>query len=155
MNCSEIRTTPVPRAALTLCSGLLSYLEATEMECDSRARERLVSLRVRNMRSAQVTFHLEPWGEEYPMPQGATFQIIARGPEGDLLEVEVGDSSITAYAWPGSVVSLFHEEVELGGGHGERTPVPQTPQCTSVAAFLRTVLGTPTERRTSPVPDDA
>jgi hypothetical protein len=113
----------------------------------------VVSLNVSNVRAVEITFHLEPWGEVYSMLPGATFRIVARGPEGDTLELEAGDDYIIAYGWSGSVVSLFHDGEELRGGRGERTPVPPTPPSTSVATFLRTVIGSPVERDTSPSVD--
>jgi hypothetical protein len=125
------------------------------MKCESQPEERLVSLTVRNVRPAEIVFYLEPWGEEYRMPPGAMFRIVAQGPQGDLLEVEVGDGSITAYGWPGSVVSLFDGDVELGAGSGERTPVPNVPQSSTVATFLRTILGKPVEPQVPPPTDIA
>jgi hypothetical protein len=74
-----------------------------------------------------VTFFLEPWGEQYLMAPEATFEIVARGPEGDCLEVEFADDHIILYGWPGSVVTLFHAGTELGAGSSERTPIPFTP----------------------------
>jgi hypothetical protein len=103
--------------------------------------ESIVTLTVRNARAAEVVFHLEPWGEEYPMPPGAAFQIVARGPAGQSLELEVGEERLIVYGWPGSVVSLFDERGELGGGSGERPPVPPTPPSMSVSTFMRTVVG--------------
>jgi len=35
-----------------------------------------------------LTFFLEPWGEQYRLAPEETFEIVARGPEGDSLEVE-------------------------------------------------------------------
>jgi hypothetical protein len=35
-----------------------------------------------------LTFSLEPWGEQYRLAPEETFEIVARGPEGDSLEVE-------------------------------------------------------------------
>jgi hypothetical protein len=108
------------------------------------------SLTVRNTCAVAVTFHLEPWGEEYPMPPGAAFQVVARGPEGDALELEVGDDGIIVYGWPGSVVWLSHDGQELGGRRGERPPVPATPPGMGVATFMRTLFGAPVEPPPSP-----
>jgi hypothetical protein len=120
------------------------------VEYNSQPSTAVVSLTVRNVRAVEITFHLEPWGEEYLMPPGAAFQIVARGPEGGSLEVEMGDEDIIAYGWSGSVVSLFQDGDELGGGW-ERPPVPATPPSMSVASFLRTVFGVPVE---PPPPDN-
>jgi hypothetical protein len=120
---------------------------------DPEAARAVVSLTVRNVRAVAVTFHLEPWGEEYPMPPGAAFQVVARGPEGDSLELEAGDDGIIVYGWPGSVVWLFHDGQELGGGRGERQPVPATPPGMGVATFMRTLFGAPVEPPPSPFDD--
>jgi hypothetical protein len=120
---------------------------------DPAAGRAVVSLTVRNARAVAVTFYLEPWGEEYPMPPGAAFQVVARGPEGDALELEAGDDGIIVYGWPGSVVGLFHNGEELGGGRGERQPVPATPPGMGVATFMRTLFGVPVEPPASPSDD--
>jgi hypothetical protein len=97
------------------------------MQSEPEANECLLSLRIRNSHSAALTFYLEPWGEQYAMPPEATFAVVAKGPEGDSLEVEFADDHITLHGWPGSVVSLFHAGIELGAGFSERTPEPLTP----------------------------
>ncbi len=61
------------------------------------------------------------------MTPEATFTVVARGPEGDSLEVEWADDHIILYGWAGSIVSLFHKGKEVGVGASERTPVPSTP----------------------------
>ena len=86
------------------------------------------SLRVCNAHALPITLHLEPWGEQYTMPPEATFLVVARGPEGDALEVECAEDHIVLYGWPGSVVTLFHAGKEVGAGTAERAPVPLTPQ---------------------------
>jgi hypothetical protein len=50
------------------------------------------------------------------MAPGATFEVVARGPDQDPFEVEYGDNHITLYGWTGSVVSVFQDGVELGTG---------------------------------------
>ena len=111
--------------------------EKAEMDCDSTAAETVVSLRLRNERAVAATLHLEPWGEEYTMPPGATFQVVGRGPKGDSLELEIGDEHLVVYGWSGSVVEVHHDGVELGETRSAHSPVPATPPGTSVATFLR------------------
>lgn len=89
--------------------------------------EHIVTIRLLNSRSIGIKFYLEPWGEEYEMPPDATFDVVAKGPQGGSLEVEFGDDHITVYGWAGSVVSLFHNGTELGKGLWERSPVPSYP----------------------------
>jgi hypothetical protein len=69
-----------------------------------------------------LTFSLEPWGEQYRLAPEETFEIVARGPEGDTLEVEFADDQIILYGWPGSVVTLLHKGTELGAGGSKHTP---------------------------------
>jgi hypothetical protein len=90
-------------------------------------QEYTTSLRVCNAHAFPITLHLEPWGEQYTMPPEATFVVVARGPEGDALEMECAEDHIILYGWPGSVVTLFHAGKEVGAGTAERAPVPLTP----------------------------
>lgn len=46
------------------------------------------------------------------MPGGATFDIVAQGPDGDALEIEFDETDITVYGWSGSVVLLSTPQVE-------------------------------------------
>lgn len=83
---------------------------------------------LRNRRKRPVELRLEPWGERYTMPAGATFQIVARGPEGDSLEIEWGQDAVTVYGWPGSVVSVLRKGIDVGAGEGEaRSPRETAP----------------------------
>ncbi len=90
-------------------------------------KEYTTSLRVCNAHAVPITLHLEPWGERYTMPPEATFLVVARGPDGDALEVECAKDHIVVYGWPGSVVTLFQTGKEVGAGAAERAPVPLTP----------------------------
>ncbi len=85
------------------------------------------SLRVCNSRPVTLTFCLEPWGEQYPIAPEAIFEVVAKGPKGDSLEVEFADDHIVLYGWPGSIVTVFHEGKALGAGGSERLPTPPTP----------------------------
>ncbi len=85
------------------------------------------SLRMCNAHAVPITLHLEPWSEQYTMPPEATFVVVARGLEGDALEVACAEDHIVVYGWPGSVVTLFHAGKEVGAGAAERVPVPLTP----------------------------
>ena len=96
------------------------------MPYDPETKEYVTALRVYNARSVPLTLYLEPWGEQYIMAPEATFTAVAKGPEGDALEVEWADDHIVLYGWPGSVVTLFHEGKEVGSGTSERAPVPST-----------------------------
>ena len=98
------------------------------MPYDPETKEYVTSLRVCNSRSIALIFSLEPWGEQYRLAPDETFEIVARGPEGDSLEVEFADDQIIVYGWPGSVVTLFHKGTELGATDSKHTPIPATPR---------------------------
>jgi hypothetical protein len=55
------------------------------------------------------------------MAPEAIFDVVARGPRGDTLEVEFTDEQIILYGWLGSTVVVFHEGIELGASCAERT----------------------------------
>jgi hypothetical protein len=79
---------------------------------------------VRNGSSGQVTLYLEPWGEEYQMPEKSEFVFIGHGPkEGSGFTIDYRDTSIVVGGWTGSVVWVFCQGKELGDG-GRRPPVP-------------------------------
>ncbi len=97
------------------------------MRAKTAADECVAATRLVNSRDVAVKLLLEPWGEVYEMAPGAVFEVMARGPAGDALEVAIADDAITVWGWPGSVVRLFHEGTELGAGSGERSLAPSMP----------------------------
>jgi hypothetical protein len=84
----------------------------------------VTQLRIQNVHSYPLAIRVEPWGEELSLLPNETYAIVARGPEGDFLEVELGESRVIVYGWPGSVVSIFHEHKLL---RACQIPVPSTP----------------------------
>ncbi len=93
----------------------------------AKVAQTFVATRLINSREVAIKFYLEPWGEEYEMAAGAVFHVVARGPAGDALEVTISDEQIVVWGWPRSVVTLYHEDVELGAGRWGRSPVPSMP----------------------------
>ena len=74
-------------------------------------------VRVTNTRNQEISFCLEPWGEIYPWPPNTDIDIVAYGPEdhpGDLLVITLEETCVSAWAWPGSTVSIFQGGNELG-----------------------------------------
>jgi hypothetical protein len=65
-------------------------------------------LRIHNAQPSSVTFCLEPWADEVVMPPDGIYEILAKGPDGDYLEVLLSDHRITVYGWSGSVASVFN-----------------------------------------------
>jgi hypothetical protein len=66
-----------------------------------------------------VTLRLEPWGEEYTVPPGATVQVVARGPAGDALDIQWADDRVTVYGWPGSIVAVRRKGVDVSAGSSD------------------------------------
>jgi hypothetical protein len=97
------------------------------------AAEYAAATRLVNSRDVAIRLSLEPWGEVYEMAPGTIYEAVARGPAGDALEVTVTDDGITVWGWPGSIVTLVHDGVELGAGAGPRSPVPSMPPLVRVA----------------------
>ena len=97
------------------------------MQAEHKALAVCISLRIRNSRATSLTFYLEPWGEAYLMPPDAIFEVVARGPAGDCLEVEYAEDHITVYGWSGSTVSLFHAGIALGAACETQASVPTVP----------------------------
>ena len=81
-------------------------------------------LRVQNSSRNSRKLWIEPWGDEILMQPGATFDIVAKGPEGDCLEVANGDSDIVVYGWPKSTLVVLQAGARL---MEYLTPAPSTP----------------------------
>jgi hypothetical protein len=72
-----------------------------------------IKMRLRNDRSSSQEIRLEPWGEIYEFPGGDTIEVEASGPDTEMLEIEVGESSVTVHGWVGSAVRLLRNGREL------------------------------------------
>lgn len=84
------------------------------MKIREKRPENVLRLRIKNTSAEPVVFILEPWGNEYNMPPGTTFEVLATGPEGDELELQFAEHEITLYGWTGSIVRLFQDGIEIG-----------------------------------------
>jgi len=93
-------------------------------ESNSEVEQRLW---LENSHTEDVLFHLEPWGEQYPMNPGVVFEVRARGPRDDGLYVELGNGEVAVWAWSGSSVQLFKQGVELDPGKRPRPKLPDAP----------------------------
>lgn len=92
------------------------------MEAPQGPAEVMSRLRLTNSRPDAIRFSLEPWGEEYTLPPETTLEVTARGPEGGVLEVDIGVDGVTAWGWAGSTATLSRDGRTLGPE--ARTPVP-------------------------------
>jgi hypothetical protein len=93
-----------------------------------------VTLRISNSGDHAVQFVLEPWGEIYPMPAGATFVVISQGAHENMVEVTFDPDTIKFWGASGSTASLFHEGKELGAGQWQRAVVPEMPKAKAKVA---------------------
>ena len=89
--------------------------------------ETSTSVVLTNSKEKDLLLCLEPWGDQYVMPPGASFRVLIRGPRDGDLEVDYAENQITIYGWSGSVISVLHNGAELGAGLWKRQPAPQTP----------------------------
>jgi hypothetical protein len=94
---------------------------------DESSRDRAHIARVTNSSAADKRLILEPWGEEYMFPVGGVLDIVSEGPRDGFPEFDFADEHITIYGWPGAVISIFLDGIELGANPQKRTPVPPTP----------------------------
>lgn len=103
-----------------------------------RAPLSTVKTALRNRRKSSVRLRLEPWGEEYTLGPGQTVQVLARGPEGDTLDIEWGSDVVTVYGWPGSVVSVRRRGVDVAPleARRERQTAPFLPEGMRVRDWL-------------------
>lgn len=90
-----------------------------------------VCLRVTNSRPVPTTFKLEPWGECYAMPQGASFEIVFQNVGDEALEVQHETDSITVYGTTCSVATVFYQGEEIAAGNAPRAPIPAIPTAAS------------------------
>src|SRR5688572_28180344 len=104
------------------------------MEQDNRQPLSIVAMPLRNRRKRDITLRLEPWGESHVMPAGSTFQVVARGPAGDTLEVKWDVDSVTVFGWPGSVVAVRHRRGLVGSR--ERLTAPRLPEGMRVSEWI-------------------
>jgi len=115
------------------------------MRGEKPVEEQIVTLRVCNSRPQGVAFVLEPWASVSPMPAGAIFEVVARGPAGDTLEAEFEEERIVVYAWPGSLAQVFHDGVEITRSDPPPPRVPPVPPEMSIAGFVRRMFYPPPE----------
>jgi len=87
-------------------------------------RNHVVQVGVKNSSKASLTLYLEPWGEVYAIAPEATYDVVARGPEGGSVQIEVVADGIVVHAWCGSTVSLYQGETIIAEC---LIPVPPTP----------------------------
>lgn len=85
------------------------------MRQDAVKANHIERLQLQNTRSTSLQFWLEPWGEEFSIPAGATYEVEFCGPDDDCAMIRIGNDNIIVYGWSGSTVSVFYEGNRVGG----------------------------------------
>jgi hypothetical protein len=77
---------------------------------DSESRQVVKRLTVENTLGRPLTFVLEPWAEEFPMPAGARYIVEGDGPS-DCAEFSVTQEGdyLVVWAWDGSDARVLNE----------------------------------------------
>jgi len=78
-----------------------------------KPREVTVTVRLHNNGADHLAVLVEPWCEQYSLPPAASFDLVAKGPERALLEIDSRPTEMTIYGWTGSVVRVFKDGKEL------------------------------------------
>jgi hypothetical protein len=90
--------------------------------------ENVASLRLQNSRTNTIAFSLEPYGEEYEMPPGAIFEVVARSLRWPKLEAMIEDGRITVWVGSRSTVNIYENGTEVPESlRGQRPWVPLYP----------------------------
>lgn len=75
-------------------------------------------------RPTPVSLRIEPWGEEYAMPPGTLFRIIAYADEPGALEITAAEDYVAVWAWSGAVLAVYEGEQLVGPPPESRTTSP-------------------------------
>ena len=96
------------------------------------------SFSIANLRNKEITFYLEPWGEQISMSTRATFQIVAEAKQQGEVEIQYAEDGIVVWGWAGSVLNVFCNGEALSINHPE---VPPVPKGKTVSSVIRSILG--------------
>jgi hypothetical protein len=79
-------------------------------------------IKISNDRSSFATLWLEPWGEDYGMPPGDEFEVVAADAEEDFyFHVEYGEKGLKVYAEGSAThVSVYQDGEMVSCGHKRR-----------------------------------
>lgn len=96
--------------------------------------------RLTNQQPRDVSFVVEPWGDEFSLPSGSTVDVVAHGPDDGVLEWEIGEDVIVVYGWVGSTIQVYLDGKPI---EAYSHPVPPIPQGMSVSGFANLVFRGP------------
>ena len=72
------------------------------------------SISITNESNRPLTFHLEPWGEQTPMPVGSTLPVKAEAKEQGEMQIQYKENEILVWGWTGSVLTVMTNGKEVG-----------------------------------------
>jgi hypothetical protein len=78
-----------------------------------KRREITLTLRLNNNHTVPLAVVVEPWCEHYSLAPSATLDVIAKGPEDALLEIDCELAGLTIYGWSGSIITVTQDGEEL------------------------------------------
>jgi hypothetical protein len=70
------------------------------------AHSAISKLSISNTLLSKLLIRVEPWAEELYLEPGQKLDITFMGPEGGLIEFELGPEVVTIYGWEGSTFSI-------------------------------------------------
>ncbi|HEY7546414.1 MAG TPA: hypothetical protein VID27_16110 [Blastocatellia bacterium] len=71
------------------------------------------SISIANRTDRGLTFQVEPWGEQIPMPPGTAFQVVAEAKQQGEIEIEYKENDVLVWGWTGSVLTVFSNSREI------------------------------------------
>jgi hypothetical protein len=90
----------------------------------TESKNRIEKLRIHNSQKGELVLWLEPWGDRLEISAGGNCEILAEGPRGDHLEVDIGMDSVRIYGWSGSILSVYQEGRRIWAS---TVPAPSVP----------------------------
>ena len=70
-------------------------------------------IRFTNASPGRLALTIEPWGDVHEISAGTSVEVLASGPAGGVLEIEVRPEGLVVYGWTGSTVDI-HEASDSG-----------------------------------------
>ncbi len=90
-------------------------------------------VRLHNSKAESVTLFIEPWGDQIEMAPEAIFEIVASGPVGGKVELEICNEGFVIYGWSGSTIAITQDGRIL---RNAGPPAPEPPGGSTVKEFV-------------------
>lgn len=108
---------------------------------DDRPPMTVVKMPLRNRSPNALQVRLEPWGQTLLLPSGTTWELVARGPGGESLELLREEDLVTVYGWSGATLRVLHEGRDVDGG--ARLTAPRIPEGMRMREWVEALASTP------------